>query len=65
MKTVKYKGVEIHVGCEGTIVRGVCVRCGQCKTKRKFFGEGPWLQKEPTFDEGEYKQRIRERRDLR
>lgn len=64
MKTVKYKGSEIHVGCEGTVVKGVCLRCGERKPKRKWFGEGPWIEKKSDFDAEVYKKRIRDMEDL-
>ena len=65
MKTIKYRGAEIHVGCEGTVIRGTCLKCGERKPKRKFFGEGPLIEKKPSFDETAYRKRIREGRDLR
>jgi hypothetical protein len=65
MKTVKYKGTEIHVGCEGTVIKGICVRCGERKPKRKLFGEGTWIERKPPFDAEGYKRRIRNMEDLK
>lgn len=65
MKTVKYKGSEVHVGCEGTVVKGVCLKCGERKPKKKLFGEGPWIERKPNFDAEEYKRRIKEMDDIK
>lgn len=67
MQTVRYKGVEIHIGCEGTIVRGVCVKCGQRKPSltERIFGKEPLIQSKPKFDEKAYKERIRRLDDLK
>lgn len=67
MRTVKYKGVEVHVGCEGSVVRGTCLKCGERKPSRieRLFGKDPIAQLKPKFDEKEYRRRIREMDDLR
>ena len=67
MKTIKYKGAEIHVGCEGAIVKGVCLKCGERKPSRmeRFFGKEPLIVPKAKFDEKEYKRRIREMDDIK
>lgn len=65
MNTIKYKGVEIHVGCEGTIIKGVCLRCGEVKPKHGFFGPEPLVAPKPKFDKAAYKKRIRNLEDLK
>lgn len=65
MRTVKYKGAIIHVGCEGTVIRGTCLKCGEKKPRRKFFGEGPLIEKKTGFDAKAYRERIRRMDDLR
>jgi len=67
LKTVKYKGSEVHVGCEGVVVRGVCLKCGERKPSRmkRIFGEDPAIVPNAKFDEKKYRRRIREMNDLK
>jgi hypothetical protein len=66
VKTIRYKGTEIHVGCEGTVVKGVCLRCGERKKSRlqKWMGDEPTITTKPKFDPEAHKRRIRNMEDI-
>lgn len=67
MQTVKYKGTRIHIGCEGAVVKGVCLKCGEREPKlsERILGKGSLIEKKPKLDEEAYKKRIRNMEDLR
>jgi len=67
---VKQDGVSYHVGCGGTIIRGVCIKCGE-KYKRniikKVFGEGPLViseEDEKEIDRKAHRRRLEQRKDI-
>jgi len=71
MDTVKYKGSEIHVRCGGTVIKGICVLCGERKPEKdlmtKIFGDGSLIMenKVKEFNREEHRRRIRSKRDIR
>jgi hypothetical protein len=69
MDTVKdSEKKEWHVGCGGTVIRGVCVKCGEKKKglMSRVFGDDPIIMRENTEKKKreEHKRRIREGRDI-
>ena len=71
MEIRKHKGVRIHIGCGGEVVRSRCIRCGEREEKRglvkKIFGEGPIIIRNKDVEEAgrqEHRKRIREGRDI-
>lgn len=72
MEVIKHKGIRIHVGCGGEVVKGRCILCGESKEKsslgEKVFGKGPILIKDKDVggaDRKAHRDRIREGRDIR
>lgn len=58
---VKVKGSKLHVGCEGAIIKGRCLRCGR-RTKplhEKVLGSGPLVTETHPETSSEYKKRLR------
>lgn len=71
MDIVKHKGVRIHVGCGGEVVKGRCIKCGEREEKRslekRIFGEGPLIIRNKDVEEANrqgHRKRIREGRDI-
>jgi len=70
MDTVKHEGVRYHVGCGGTILKGVCVKCGERYKRslmKRVFGEGPLIleeKDEKAVGRNAHRKRLRERRDI-
>jgi hypothetical protein len=66
LQTIKNKDEEYHIGCEGRVIRGICIKCGAKKgglrerIKRKIIPEGPWfIEDKKKLDEKAYKESIR------
>jgi len=49
MEVMRHKGIRVHVGCGGEVVKGRCLRGGEREEKkglgRRIFGEGPLIIK--------------------
>ena len=70
MNVIRHKGIKIHVGCSGEVVRGVCLKCGEKQERnplKRLFGGDPFIVKEKdtqAADRKVHKTRIREGRDI-
>ena len=58
------KIVRVHKNCGGEIVNRKCTKCGKTWSRARYYLTGEILDRAVGFDEGEYKRRIRERRDI-
>ncbi len=72
METIKHKGIRIHIGCGGEVVKGRCLKCGNKQERKsleeKVFGKGPLIisTKEAQEDIRQaHRRRIQDREDIR
>lgn len=71
MEIMRHKGIRVHVGCGGEVVRGRCLRCGEREEKgslgKKLLGEGPLIIKNKDIEAANrqaHRERIRGGRDI-
>ena len=71
MEVIKHKGIRIHIGCGGEVVKGLCIKCGERQEKKglggKVFGEGPLIIRDKDVEAADrkaHRDRIREGRDI-
>lgn len=55
---------RIHRGCGGEVKNRKCLKCGKIWSRVKYYLASDIEEKQVSFDEGAYRKRIRNGRDI-